>query len=315
MKQKIYILGFVTALIISLGAIFKVNHWPAAGHLLILGIFTLVFVFLPAALRNNYKAEGSRQNLILYWVTWLTCFVVFIGMLFKILHWPHAGFALLIALPFPYVVFLPVFLVVTAKNKNFNIYNTVFVLFLLTTISAVSLLLALSVSKERIADSLTLAGNYNRMENALQRIPGDNRQSAVNKKIDDILKTSGEYKDLILRTDGITVDQWNNDPEILLASDSWQLKRNKLMEIGLPLQKQLKTGLSDLLIMLEKTPGYESLAKAAPSILDMEKNRSGNSYNWKDDIMIYSEQPWSLIYLDGLTTNLEMIKALTNSRN
>jgi hypothetical protein len=315
MKQKIYILGFVTALIISLGAIFKVNHWPAAGHLLILGIFTLVFVFLPVALRNNYKAEGSRQNLILYWVTWLTCFVVFIGMLFKILHWPHAGFALLIALPFPYVVFLPVFLVVTAKNKNFNIYNTVFVLFLLTAISAVSLLLALSVSKERIADSLTLAGNYNRMEIALQSIPANNRQSAVNKKIDDIIKTSGEYKDLILRTDGITVDQWNNDPKILLTSDSWQLKRNKLMEIGLPLQIQLKTGLSDLLIMLEKTPGYESLAKAAPSILDMEKNQSGNSYNWKDDIMIYSEQPWSLIYLDGLTTNLKIIKALTDSKN
>jgi hypothetical protein len=67
--------------------------------------------------------------------------------------------------------------------------------------------------------------------------------------------------------------------------------------------------------MLEKTPGYESLAKAAPSILDMEKNQSGNSYNWKDDIMIYSEQPWSLIYLDGLTTNLKIIKALTDSKN
>jgi hypothetical protein len=313
MKQKIYILGFMTPLIISLGAIFKINHWPLAGYMLILGILTLVFLFLPLALRNSYKSEGNRQNLILYWATWLTCFAVFIGMLFKILHWPYAGVWLMIALPFPYVVFLPVYLVVTAKNKNFNIYNTVFVLFLLTAFSAVSLLLALSVSKERIADSLSIPGNYNRMENAISMIPYKNRQSDVDQKIDDLLKISGEYKELILKVDGITADQWNNDPKLLLTSDSWQTKRNKLMELGLSLQGQLKTGLSDLLIMLEKTPGYESFAKAAPEILDMEKNRSGNSFNWKDDIMIYSEQPWSLSYLGGLETNLKLLRLSINN--
>ena len=111
MKQKIYILGLLTTLFISLGAIFKVNHWPAAAHLLILGIFLLVFVFVPVALRNLYKAEGNRHNLPLYWATWLTCLVIFIGMLFKILHWPNAGIFLLIALPFPYIIFLPVFFV------------------------------------------------------------------------------------------------------------------------------------------------------------------------------------------------------------
>lgn len=313
MKQKIYILGLATALTISLGAIFKINHWPLAGYLLILGILTLVLLFLPLALRNSYKSEGNSQNLILYWATWLTCLVVFIGMLFKILHWPFAGIGLMIALPFPYIVFLPVYLVVTSKNKNFNIYNTVFVLFLLTAVSAISLLLALSVSKERIADSLSIPGNYNRLENAASMIPYQSRQSAVEQKIDDLLKISGEYKDLFLKVDGITADQWNNDPHALLASDSWQTKRNKLMELGLSLQGQLKTGLSDLLIMLEKTPGYESLAKSAPSILDMNKNRSGNSFNWNDDIMIYGEQPWSISYLEGLETNLKLLRLSLNN--
>lgn len=313
MKQKIYILGFATALTISLGAIFKINHWPLAGYLLILGILTLVFLFLPLALRNSYKSGENSRNLVLYWATWLTCFVVFIGMLFKILHWPHAGTWLMIALPFPYVVFLPVYLVITSKNKNFNIYNTVFVLFLLTAVSAISLLLALSVSKERIADSLSIPGNYNRLENAVAMIPYHNRQSSVEQKIDDLLKISGEYKDLILKVDGITADQWNNDPKILLTSDSWQTKRNKLMELGLSLQGQLKTGLSDLLIMLEKTTGYESLAKAAPEILDMNKNRSGNSYNWENDIMIWGEQPWALSYLEGLETNLKLLRLSINN--
>jgi hypothetical protein len=131
MKQKLYILGVITAMITSAGAIFKVNHWPAAAILLIAGTLILVLLFLPAALINNYKATGNSQNKVLYIVTYITCFVVFIAMLFKIMHWPYAGVGLLIALPFPYVVFLPIFLLVTSKNKSFNIYNTVFVLLLL----------------------------------------------------------------------------------------------------------------------------------------------------------------------------------------
>jgi hypothetical protein len=308
MKQKIYILGLVTTLFISLGAIFKVNHWPGAAHMLILGIFLLVLIFIPLALRNHYKAEGNKQNSILYWATWLTCFVIFTGMLFKILHWPMAGLFLLIALPFPYVVFLPVYLVVTGKNKNFNIYNTVFVLFLLVAFSAVSLLLALSVSKEKIADSLSMPANYNRIENAVIGIPDKSQPSVVIDKIDDIIKVSGEYRDLILNIDGIAIDDWNKDPKVLMTSDSWQLTMNKIMKQGYSLLGELRTELSDLIILLGKTPGYERLAREAPGIFDMEKNNSGNSYNWKDDIMFYGTQPWALTYLEGLETNLKLIK-------
>ena len=144
MKQKIYILGLATTVIIYFGLLFKTNHWPGAGYLLTVGVLTFVFIFLPIALRNHFMAEGERGNLILYIVTWVTSFVFLISALFKIMHWPGADIALAIAIPFPFVTFLPVFLIITSKNKNFNIYNTVFVLFLLAAISAFSALLALS---------------------------------------------------------------------------------------------------------------------------------------------------------------------------
>ena len=101
MKQKIYTLGLIITSVIFLGALLKINHWPGGGHLLTLGIVTLVVVFLPLALRNHYRTEGGRKNLLLYIVTWVTCLVMFGGMLFKLMHWPGAGKALLIALPFP----------------------------------------------------------------------------------------------------------------------------------------------------------------------------------------------------------------------
>lgn len=143
MKQKLYSLGLATAGLLTLGTIFKINHWPAAAVMITAGLLSFVLLFLPAALVNNYKANGTPENRILYIVTYLTSFVVFIAMLFKIMHWPGAGWGLIIALPFPYVVFLPVYLVVTSKYKSHNIYNTVYILLLLALNSTFAALLAI----------------------------------------------------------------------------------------------------------------------------------------------------------------------------
>ena len=102
-------------------------------------------------------------------------------MLFKIQHWPGAGKLLMIALPFPYVVFLPVFLAVTSRNKSFSINNTVFVLFLLAGISVFSVLaLPECIDAKGSMTVMSLSRNYNRMETVLDRVrlaaggtPGD----------------------------------------------------------------------------------------------------------------------------------------------
>ena len=173
MKQKIYILGLITAMIVFTGTIFKINHYPGAAIMLIAGIASLVLLFLPLALANHYRANGNGKSLLLHIVTYITCFVVFTAMLFKLLHWPHAGILLTIALPFPYVVFLPVFIFVTSKDRNFNIYNTVYVLFLLALNSVFSGLLSLNVTSERIEDSYQLSRNYINQQKGLSILSGN----------------------------------------------------------------------------------------------------------------------------------------------
>jgi hypothetical protein len=42
------------------------------------------------------------------------------GALFKIMHWPGAGIFLMVALPFPFLVFLPVYLYVTSRLCMFS---------------------------------------------------------------------------------------------------------------------------------------------------------------------------------------------------
>jgi len=309
MKNKNYILGLVTTGILFCGILFKVQHWPGAFILLTIGIFMMVFIFLPLALRDNYKAHGNRENRSLYIVTWLTCFVVFTSMLFKIQHWPGAGYGLLISLLFPYVVFLPVFLVVTSRNKNFNIHNTVFVLLLLAANSAIAALLALNVSKELTVDSLKITGNYNKVETVLDKVNVKNNQSPAVTKIDEVLKLVDEYQELIYRNEGITKEQLNNDPEILLEPGSRKIpSATELTGREGSVVHDLQTALSDLIKILEKSPDYESLAKAAPGILNMDTSRNYN-YIWIDRLFKSNVQPWVHAYLDGLETNLKMIKA------
>src|SRR5450759_3530926 len=316
MKQKIYILGVITAMIISTGIILKVNHWPTAGILITAGTLILVLLFLPAALINNYKAEGNNQNRLLYIVTWITCFVVFIGMLFKIQHWPHAGVGLIIALPFPYIVFLPVFLMVTSKNKNFNIYNTVFVLLLLALNSVFSALLALNVSKDTIVDSYNISRDYNKVEAAMVQLPVNVNESAVNVKIDEIIKITNDYQDLILKHEGMTREQWEKNPGNLLRAESPNIAATVLSDNGeMPAGIRLEKALNELIVLMRQTKGYEETAKALPAIVGLGEEK-GEDQAWEFSFRnIIINLSWTLTYLDGLEANLKMIKASVNQVN
>ena len=303
MKQKIYIIGVVTVITVFLGAVFKVNHYPGASVLLTAGIASLVFLFLPLALASHYRSAESRKNLTLYVVTYITCLVIFISMLFKLLHWPYSGLLLTIALPFPYVVFLPVFITVTSRDKNFNVYNTVFVLLLLALNSVFAGLLALNVTSNKVKDSYKLSRNYMSQEAVLSTLPVFNPSSAVNIQIDEVIKTVKECRDVVLELDEKTSDQWKKDPGNLERPDSRGSVATSLTDVQKYTVK-LQKGLKELIALMESTPGYEQLAGNAPQIfgLDIVSDEEWPKVIFNDFLA------WVLIYLDGLEANLLTIK-------
>lgn len=309
MKQKIYILGLITLLVVLLGLIFKINHWPAAGIMISAGMIIFVLVFLPLALTDHYKAEGSRINLPLYIVTYLTSLIVFSSMLFKIMHWPGAGILLIISLPLPYVVFLPVYLSVTSKIRNFNIYNTVFILMLLVFISVFSSLLALNVSKNRIDDSYYLSGSYNNAEALIADIPGGNLYSGLNLKIDEALQIINDYQEIILNSEGLTKEKWESDAGSLARPDSRGRAANILLMAGEESSgERLYRSLGSVIAEMENIPACKELSAAAPAIFNLEES-VGIEENGLYRMFADNSLSWSLIYLDGLGTNLKMIRA------
>jgi hypothetical protein len=309
MKQKIYLLGLITIAIIVIGALFKISHWPGGGHLLILGIVLLVFAFLPLALRNHYRTEGNSKNLVLYIVTWLTGLVVFGGMLYKTMHWPGAGKILMVALPFPYVVFLPVFLAVTAKDKNFSIHNTVSVLFLLTGISVFSTLLALNVSKERIDDSMQLSRSYNSLEAVLDEIPAVAGQASVIDKIDELLGIIDDYQRRIFSVEGMSEEEWNNDPWTFPRPEAASILDKALVTAGKnpTYDTRLQAGLGDLVNELQSSAANEEIASKIPLLFDFFETPDDGP-GWTKGMFMVIPRVWSLIYLDALETNLKLLK-------
>lgn len=309
MRQKIYILGLITTLVIFTGTIFKVNHFPGAGILLTAGLITLVLVFLPAALINSYRSQENRNNLSLYIVSWITCLVIFTAMLFKVQHWPYAGVLLTVALPFPYVVFLPVFLIVTSKIRNFNIYNTVYVLLLLALNSVFSALLALNVAKVRIEDSYSISGNYCRIEKIVSQLPAEERHQGINRKIDEVLDIVKDYRTILLDQEGISPDQWLHNPGNLMRPDSRIAAAHALAgsDNGLA-GSRLESSLKSLVSEMGNTKGLEELAKAAPVIFNLEDPFDSET-SWADRNFRNNNLSWVLICLDGLEVNLKIIQS------
>ncbi|MBN2669450.1 MAG: hypothetical protein JXR60_09485 [Bacteroidales bacterium] len=146
MKKFIYISGILAANLMFLGAIFKVMHWPGASILLVASVFTLSFIFLPAGLNTAYRKSQTQKYKASYIVAYIVFSFVFIGSLFKIQHWPGASLLMLIGIPLPIVLFLPVYLFQTRKDKEYSMINFMGIMFGMTFVSVFSAMLSINNS-------------------------------------------------------------------------------------------------------------------------------------------------------------------------
>lgn len=308
MKQKIYNLGIISAMILVAGAMFKLNHWPAAGILLTIGAFLLVFLFLPAALTNHFKAYGNTQNRLLYIVTYLTCFIVFTAMLFKIQHWPYAGVLLMIAIPFPFVVFLPVWLYVTSKIKNFDINNTIFVLFLLVLQAVFSALLSLNVTKEKIDNSLAFSKNLYSLNYSLEKSRTTADKSSLDLSADDVIKNIEECRQLLFSRTGITREGLQTGTGNDMFMDSRNIALQTLLLPGEPspgtkLEKSVRNYISEI----NKIPGSRDLAEQAGSLLFLNDSEEGRT--WAEMMFADDYLSWVIVNLDAMENVVRVIQS------
>lgn len=307
MKNKIYITGILTVILIFAGALFKVQHWPGAGVMLTLGLASLVLFFLPFAIYDHYRSADKKYP-VLHFITWLTCLVIFTAMLFKLMHWPYAGIGLLVALPLPYVVFLPVFISATSKDKNFNINNLIAVLLLLAINSVFSGLLALNVTRDSIMESYNLSREYLSTSDLVSKLPVLSADNEVIQKIDKTVGILNNYEEIILKAEESQVTSFTSPNIDLSRPDAKGIASEALMVSGeVQYGSKLADALKELTDALGKTKEYNILANRMPEITGF--SASGDITQWADATFKDSACLWTLTYLEGLKANLLTLKA------
>jgi hypothetical protein len=108
MKKFMKVFGVLSPTLISLAALFKIQHWPGAGIMLTLGFFFLCFFFLPSSIYVLHKEnKASKKHLLMYLSGLISPILFLVGILFKVQHWPGASLLLFVGLVLFALVFLP----------------------------------------------------------------------------------------------------------------------------------------------------------------------------------------------------------------
>ena len=163
MKKFMYILGTIAPSLLIIGAIFKLQHWPGASVLIVLGSFLLAAVYLPVfamvSMRDTRKRE-KKVNKTLYVAGVITGFIFMTGILFKIMHWPGAGVALTFSVLLTVAVFIPILVTHALKDKENQVQNFSILIFVLSFMAVNIMVFALKVSKN-VLTSMAVSAKVN----------------------------------------------------------------------------------------------------------------------------------------------------------
>jgi hypothetical protein len=87
----LFISGFFAGVFFILGALFKIQHWPGGGIILILAAMSGILFFIPALLASSLQDQENKAKRPVYILgsAGIICYVA--GIFFKIQHWPLAG--------------------------------------------------------------------------------------------------------------------------------------------------------------------------------------------------------------------------------
>jgi len=169
MKNKIYYLGIATTIIVTVGCLFKIMHWPGANVMICIGLLVISLFFIPLAFRSSFASEKNKKQIWFYVLAAVILSINFISALFKIMHWPGAGLLLIISLPLPFVVLLPAFLFTYRVEKEINYNNFLAIMFFFAYFAAISALLALSVQKEVLTSFVKSAIGFEQKSEVLKQ--------------------------------------------------------------------------------------------------------------------------------------------------
>ena len=128
MKNIMKISGVAGTIMVGIGAMLKIQHFPGSGILLTLGTLILAVFFLPTSLGVLWKETHNKKNLFLFVSAFISGVLFIFGTLFKIQHWPSAGILVILAAFSAIFLFIPALLVSKLQDPSKRIKRPVYII-------------------------------------------------------------------------------------------------------------------------------------------------------------------------------------------
>lgn len=187
MRRTLKITGGITVVLCLLGSLFKLQHWPGAGVLLLLALGFFGLVFIPLNIVMKFRDETEPTNRFIITFGFILGSIITIGFLFKIFHWPGANMMVLGSLGLFAAIFIPVYFITRYRNPETRFNGIVHTTFMVAGTGLIFAMVNLKPSKD-VMESVESKANF-QVENL-------NQYQSQN---DDLFQTLSENDDQILQ--------------------------------------------------------------------------------------------------------------------
>src|SRR5664280_812750 len=114
----LFISAFFAGMLLILGTLFKIQHWPMAGTILTLAALSGILFFIPALALSRLSDQENKAKSPAY-ILGATGIVLFAaGMLFKMQHWPLATLFIILGIILLVFLAMPMFTWLTWKEES-----------------------------------------------------------------------------------------------------------------------------------------------------------------------------------------------------
>ena len=120
-KIFLFISAFFASMLFIVGMLFKLQHWPGAGMLILIAALVAGLMFVPTLLIVKLRYSENKKKKPLYIVGAIALLFYIIAFLFKVMYWPYAGIIGLLGWSTLIFVAFPWYTVLTwREDKNIS---------------------------------------------------------------------------------------------------------------------------------------------------------------------------------------------------
>jgi hypothetical protein len=114
----LYISAFFAAMLFIMGTVFKIQHWPGAGRIMLLATLTAVVCFIPSMLMSRLREQKNAQKKIIYILGAAGVVFYVLGVFLKIQHWPGSAMLIWAGLVAIFFIVFPWYTFVTFREEK-----------------------------------------------------------------------------------------------------------------------------------------------------------------------------------------------------